>query len=55
MEWNTVQQVVRIALGWFSSALVTKGLLDADTATILVGSLSGLVQVGWWIYWNKKK
>lgn len=53
MEWDSVQQVFRMAIGWGAAALVTAGVVDQANSVVLVGAAMGLVQVGWWWYWNK--
>lgn len=55
MDWATFQQVIRIFMGWLSAYLVTKGMLTAELATTLTGSATGLVQVLWWLYWEKNR
>jgi hypothetical protein len=55
MNWDTVQQFVRILSGWVASYLVTAGFIDQSNATILAGALLGLVQVAWWAFWNRKR
>lgn len=52
MTWDTVQQVVRIFLGWLGAYLATKGMLTSEMATTLTGGLLALAQVGWWYFWN---
>lgn len=55
MNWDTIQQFVRILAGWAASYLVTAGFIDQNNATILTGALIGLVQVAWWVIWNRGK
>jgi hypothetical protein len=55
MTWESVQQFVRILAGYLAAYLVTRGTLDAETSTVLVGAIVGLAQVGWWVYWNSKR
>lgn len=55
MTWDSVQQFVRIVIGWAAAYLVTNGVLDASNATILTGALLGIAQVGWWFFWNKSR
>ena len=53
MNWESVQQFVRILAGYLAAYLVTRGTIDAETSTVLIGALVGFAQVGWWIYWNR--
>lgn len=54
MNWNDIQQVVRIlayaAAGWLGA----KGGLDPANVETLGGALLGLVSVAWWFFWNRK-
>lgn len=52
MTWDTVQQFVRIVVGWFAAFLVAKGYADSANAEILTGALMGVAQFGWWFIWN---
>lgn len=55
MNWDTVQQAVRIILGWLGAYLVSKGLVNAENAATLTGGLLMVAQVGWWMFWNRKR
>jgi hypothetical protein len=55
MTWDTVQQFVRICLGWLAAFLVARGKLDPANAETLTGALLGVAQVGWWYFWNTFK
>lgn len=51
---ESVMGVVRHILTAGAGILVTKGLIDAGQVEIIVGSLVGLLGVGWSI-WAKRK
>ena len=55
MQWDTVQQFVRMGLQAGAGALVTKGVLDASAAEALTGGLMSISSVVWWLVWNKKR
>jgi len=55
MNWDTIQQVVRIAAGWLGSALVAKGVLDASNAELLAGVILNGGQILWWVFWEKTR
>ena len=55
MNWDTVQQFVRMGLQAGAGALVTKGYLDAAAGEALVGGLLSIASVGWWLVWNRKR
>jgi hypothetical protein len=55
MNWDTIQQVVRIGAGWLGSALMAKGVLDASNAELLTGVILNGGQILWWIFWQKNR
>ena len=54
MNWDSVQQLIRIVLQFLSGFLVGKGILDAANAEVLTGALLSLASVAWWYFWNRK-
>lgn len=54
MNWDSVQQLVRIVLQFLSGLLVGKGILDSTNAEIFSGALLSLTSVAWWYFWNRK-
>ncbi|AVH44023.1 hypothetical protein [Agrobacterium tumefaciens] len=55
MDWNTVQQLLRILLQFGSGVLISKGVLTEEMAVTLTGGLISVASVVWWIVWNKKE
>ena len=55
MQWDTVQQFVRMGLQAGAGALMSKGYLDASAAEALIGGVMSLTSVAWWLVWNKKR
>lgn len=50
-----IQQVVRILM-YFGSGLLAKAGLDTqDELTMVAGALTGVVALGWWFIWNRKR
>ncbi|CUX21226.1 conserved hypothetical protein [Agrobacterium genomosp. 5 str. CFBP 6626] len=54
MEWNTVQQLLRILLQFGSGVLISKGVLTEEMAVTLTGGVISVASVVWWLVWNKK-
>lgn len=54
MDWNTVQQLLRILLQFGSGVLISKGVLTEEMAVTLTGGLISVASVVWWLVWNKK-
>ncbi|MBN8930362.1 MAG: hypothetical protein J0G97_00040 [Rhizobium pusense] len=55
MDWNTVQQLLRILLQFGSGVLISKGVLTEEMAVTLTGGLISVASVVWWIAWNKRE
>jgi len=55
MTWDTVQQVLRIALNALGGILIGKGYLTEAMSTTLVGALLSLGSVAWWFFWDRKR
>lgn len=55
MDWDTVQQLLRILLQFGSGVLISKGVLTEEMAVTLTGGLISVASVIWWIVWNKKE
>lgn len=53
MNWDSVQQVVRILLNAAGGILIGKGYLTEETATTLVGGLLSVGSVVWWFIWDR--
>ncbi|UXS69153.1 hypothetical protein FY145_00995 [Agrobacterium tumefaciens] len=54
MDWNTVQQLLRILLQFGSGVLISKGVLTEEMAVTLTGGIISVASVVWWLVWNKK-
>jgi hypothetical protein len=55
MDWNTVQQLLRILLQFGSGVLISKGVLTEEMAVTLTGGIISVASVVWWAVWNKKE
>jgi hypothetical protein len=53
--WDSLQQVIRIALYAGSGALVTAGIIDQGTAVTLAGAILALLNGVWTVYWNRSQ
>ena len=53
--WDTIQQVIRIAMQFVGGYLVSKGILTEELAAQLAGGVISIVGVVWWILWNQKQ
>jgi len=54
MDWNSVQQMLRIAMNAVGAWLVAQGWPE-DMTTLLIGAVMSGSAVGWWYYWNYAK
>lgn len=55
MNWDTVQQFLRIILQVVAGMLVSKGYLSQEMGVTMTGALLSLAGVAWWAYWNRGK
>lgn len=55
MNWDNIQQLIRIVAQVGAGALVSKGVITEDIASQLIGGVMSLAMVGWWIFWNKDR
>jgi hypothetical protein len=55
MDWQTIQQVLRIVLNAAGGVLVGKGYLTEDMLTTLIGGLLSIGSVGWWFIWDRNR
>ena len=52
--WDSLQQIIRIALYAAAGSLVTAGIIDQATSLALAGAVLGLINGIWTYYWNRK-
>lgn len=55
MDWQTIQQVLRILLNAAGGVLIGKGYLTEETSTTLIGGLLSLGSVAWWFVWDRNR
>lgn len=53
MNWDSVQQVLRIVLNAAGGVLIGKGYLNEEMATTLIGGVLSLGSVVWWFVWER--
>lgn len=53
--WDSLQQIIRIALYAGAGALVTAGYLDQATSLQLAGAAVAAINGLWTIYWNRRQ
>jgi hypothetical protein len=54
MDWNDVQQILRIIMQVVAGFLMSKGYLNEEMATTLTGAVVSIGAVVWWFVWNRK-
>jgi hypothetical protein len=55
MQWDTVQQFIRILLQFAAGWLVQKGYINADMAVTFTGAMLSLAGIAWWAIWNRTR
>lgn len=55
MNWDTVQQFVRILMQLAAGWLVNQGIITADMSTTLVGAIVSVAGIAWWALWERSR
>lgn len=55
MNWDNIQQLVRILAQLGAGVLISRGVITEDIASQLTGGIISLAGVAWWIFWNKSR
>lgn len=55
MNWDTVQQLLRILLQVVAGMLVSKGFITSEMGVTATGAILSLGSIAWWAYWNRGK
>jgi hypothetical protein len=55
MNWESLQQVLRIILNAVGAFLVGKGYINEEMSVTLVGGLLSIGSVLWWVLWESKR
>jgi len=55
MNWDTVQQFIRIIMQVLAGMLVSRGYITAEMGVTLSGAVLSLAGIAWWVFWDKKR
>ena len=55
MNWDTIQQLVRIIMQVVAGMLVSKGVLTEEMGVTLTGAVVSLGSVAWWVIWQRHR
>lgn len=55
MNWDTVQQILRIILQIAAGSLITSGVIRAEDAPMFIGGLTSVAAFAWWWFWDRKR
>jgi hypothetical protein len=55
MNWDTVQQLVRILVQLGAGYMLKEGLITEDMVTTFVSATVSLGGIVWWIMWERKR
>ncbi len=55
MNWDTIQQLVRIVMQLGAGVLVQRGLITEEMSVTFVGSLVSLAGIAWWMLWDRSR
>ena len=55
MNWDTVQQFIRIVMQVVAGMLVSRGIITAEMGVTLSGAIVSLGGIAWWVFWDRKR
>lgn len=55
MNWDTIQQLVRIIMQVVAGFLAGKGYITDEMGTTLTGAIVSLGGVAWWAFWQRHR
>lgn len=55
MNWDTVQQFVRIVMQVIAGMLVSRGYITSEMGVTLVGAVLSLGGIAWWAFWDRSR
>lgn len=55
MNWDTIQQIVRIILQIVAGSLIASGVIRAEDAPMFIGGLTSIAAFAWWWFWDRKR
>lgn len=55
MNWDTIQQFIRIVMQVVAGMLVSKGIITAELGVTLTGAVVSLGSVAWWAFWQRNR
>lgn len=55
MNWDTIQQFIRIIMQVLAGMLVSRGYITADMGVTLTGAVLSLAGIGWWVFWQRRR
>jgi hypothetical protein len=55
MNWDTVQQFVRIVMQVVAGMLVSRGYITSEMGVTLVGAVLSLGGIAWWAFWDRSR
>lgn len=55
MNWDTIQQFIRILMQVAAGMLVQRGLITAEMGVTLTGAVVSLGGIAWWAFWQRHR
>lgn len=55
MNWDTIQQLVRICMQVLAGMLVSSGYLTQDMGVALTGAVISIANILWWVFWQRTR
>jgi hypothetical protein len=55
MDWNSIQQLIRIIMQIAAGYLISMGVMTEEIATAMTGGVVSLGMVVWWVFWERHR
>jgi hypothetical protein len=55
MNWDTIQQLVRVIMQVLAGMLISKGLITAEMGVTLTGAVVSIGGIAWWVFWQRHR
>lgn len=55
MNWDTIQQLVRILAQFVGGFLVSNGVITESMTQSLTGGAISIAMLAWWVFWERHR
>lgn len=55
MNWDTIQQLVRVIMQVVAGMMISKGIITEEMGVALTGAIVSLGGIAWWVFWQRSR